>query len=72
MKVVLSHPTGNRNVRAVLDALTAGDNLVEFDTTIVGDPSSLLLKIFPAKLKREWLRRSFHIDKKKNKQLSAA
>jgi glycosyltransferase involved in cell wall biosynthesis len=63
MKVVVLHPTGNRNVRAVLTGLNKAKMLLEFNTTLVINPNSILLKLLPAKIKQELLRRTYlHID----------
>jgi glycosyltransferase involved in cell wall biosynthesis len=59
MKIVLSHPTGNRNVRAVMASLAKADMLAQFNTTLAAAPNSLWLKLLPAGTRSEWLRRSF-------------
>jgi glycosyltransferase involved in cell wall biosynthesis len=59
MKIVLSHPTGNRNVRAVIAALAGAEFLHEFDTTLSANPTAAWLKILPSGIRQEWLRRSF-------------
>ncbi|MEJ6981983.1 glycosyltransferase family 4 protein [Pedobacter sp. P351] len=61
MQVVVSHPTGNRNVRAVIDNLLAADLLAEFCTTLAVAPDSFVLKLLPAALRRELQRRAFDI-----------
>lgn len=61
MKILLSHPTGNRNVREVIAALSRAGQLKEFHTTIAANPNSSLLKILPNSLKKEWLRRSYNL-----------
>jgi glycosyltransferase involved in cell wall biosynthesis len=61
MKVVLSHPTGNRNVRAILAALLGGDMLAEFDTTLAVNPQATWLKLLPVRLRQEWLRRTYTV-----------
>ena len=61
MQVVLSHPTGNRNVRAILAALCAGGTLAEFDTTLAVDPTAVWLRLLPPPLRQEWLRRTYAV-----------
>jgi glycosyltransferase involved in cell wall biosynthesis len=65
MKVIISHPTGNRNVRAVITGLADANMLARFNTTLVADPDALWLKLLPNNLRTEWLRRSFPIAKAK-------
>jgi glycosyltransferase involved in cell wall biosynthesis len=59
MKVVVLHPTGNKNVRAVVTGLNQAGMLVEFNTTIAVDADSPALKFLPEKLKQELLRRTY-------------
>jgi glycosyltransferase involved in cell wall biosynthesis len=59
MKVVVFHPTGNKNVRAVVAGLNQAGMLAEFDTTLVVNEKSGLLKYIPGTLKQELLRRSY-------------
>jgi glycosyltransferase involved in cell wall biosynthesis len=61
MGIILSHPTGNSNVRAMLTGLAESNNLIEFDTTFSADPNTFWLKLLPQALKGECLRRSFPI-----------
>ncbi|MEP6749982.1 MAG: glycosyltransferase family 4 protein [Bacteroidota bacterium] len=59
MNILISHPTGNRNVRAVITALAGAAFLSEFDTTLAANPGAAWLKMLPAGIREEWLRRSF-------------
>lgn len=59
MNVVLTHPTGNANVRAVLAALVKAGALAEFDTTLATDPTAGWLKLLPGSVRNELLRRTF-------------
>jgi len=59
MKVVILHPTGNKNVRAVVAGLNQAGMLVEFNTTIAVNANSPILKFLPEKLKQELLRRTY-------------
>ncbi|GAA4316689.1 hypothetical protein GCM10023149_13850 [Mucilaginibacter gynuensis] len=65
MKIILTHPTGNRNVRAVLDGLLRNDFLAEFETTLAIDPASAWLKVLPKVMQKELLRRSYDVSKDK-------
>ncbi|GAC1426329.1 MAG: hypothetical protein NVSMB7_02790 [Chitinophagaceae bacterium] len=59
MNILISHPTGNRNVRAVITAMASAGCLHEFDTTLAANPRAVWLKVLPAAIRQEWLRRSF-------------
>lgn len=59
MKVIVSHPQGNRNVRAIISAFDKRQQLAEFDTTIAVDEQSGWLKLLPGALRAELLRRTF-------------
>ncbi|ADB42260.1 glycosyltransferase family 4 protein [Spirosoma linguale] len=59
MKILLSHPTGNANVRAVLSALVKANALAEFNTTLATNPDAGWLKLLPGSLRSELLRRTF-------------
>lgn len=61
MKIVLSHPTGNEFVRALIAALSKQGMLAEFNTTVAADPSSRLLQLLPVSLRQEWLRRTYPV-----------
>jgi len=61
MKVMVSHPTGNRNVRAVLTSFSAAGLLAGFNTTLAVDPKHYLLNLLPERFSRELMRRSYPI-----------
>jgi glycosyltransferase involved in cell wall biosynthesis len=61
MKAVLSHPTGNRNVRAILASLLAAGQLAEFATTLAISPQAAWLRLMPNSLRQEWLRRTYEV-----------
>ena len=61
MKAVLSHPTGNRNVRAILASLLSADQLAEFATTLAISPQAAWLRLLPGSLRQEWLRRTYAV-----------
>jgi glycosyltransferase involved in cell wall biosynthesis len=61
MKVVVLHPTGNKNVRAVLTGLSKARMLSEFDTTLAINPKSFWIKYLPGNIRQELLRRTYPI-----------
>jgi len=65
MNIIVSHPTGNANLRAALKGIDAGSNLLEFHTSIATDPQAAWLKLIPSSLREELLRRTFPISRKK-------
>lgn len=62
MKIVVTHPTGNRNVRAVISSFEEAGILAKFSTTLAVNPDSSLLKLLPEKLRKEFIRRSYPVD----------
>lgn len=56
--VIVSHPTGNANVRSDLRALERAGSLAAFYTT-VGIPPSITQRVSPAWLRQELARRTF-------------
>jgi len=65
MKLLLSHPAGNQNVRAMLDASETAGMLARFSTTIAVSPDNLALKLVPQGLSRDLLRRRFNLPREK-------
>lgn len=59
--IVLSHPTGNRNVRAVLAGLEQAKQLALFQTTVAVKQSSWYVRLMPQTIKKELLRRTYDI-----------
>jgi alpha-maltose-1-phosphate synthase len=57
--VLLSHPTGNQNVRNALISLVENGMLAEFWTTIAWDPNSRWNRILPRRWREQLARRSF-------------
>lgn len=57
--VLLSHPTGNQNVRNTLRSLFDHELLAEFWTTIFWDPESPWNRLLPAGMRAQLARRSF-------------
>lgn len=62
MKIVVMHPTGNRNVRAVISSFQEAGMLAKFNTTLAFDPDDSWLKLLPAKIRNEFIRRSYPVD----------
>lgn len=65
MKIVVIHPTGNRNVRAVISSFEEAGMLALYSTTLAVDPTSSWLSLLPANLRNEFIRRSYPVDFKK-------
>lgn len=63
MKIIVSHPTGNANVRAAIHAFAKHNMLAEFNTTISTRPNAKWLKLVPNSFRSELLRRSYPVDK---------
>lgn len=61
MKIVLSHPTGNEFVRGLVSALHNKGTLTKFFTTVAADASAPWLKLLPAGVRQEWLRRTYPV-----------
>ena len=61
MKVVVSHPTGNQFVRALISVLSKEGLLSEFHTTLAVHPDELWLKLLSDKIRNTLLRRSYPI-----------
>jgi len=65
MKILVSHPHGNRNVRSIVKAFDERSFLAEFDTTLAINPDAFWLKALPGGVRQEMLRRTFPLDAKK-------
>jgi glycosyltransferase involved in cell wall biosynthesis len=63
--ILLAHPTGNAFSRALLDALLARRQLGLFATTIAFNGRETWLKLLPASLRSELLRRQFDVPSEK-------
>ncbi|HEY2138458.1 MAG TPA: glycosyltransferase family 4 protein [Chthoniobacterales bacterium] len=59
--ILLVHPFGNANVRAVLSALDEADRLGKFLTTLGWSNTSPLLAALPEKLRAEMMRRGYEL-----------
>jgi alpha-maltose-1-phosphate synthase len=57
--VLLSHPTGNQNLRNALQSLNENWMLKEFWTTVAWDPHSHWNRVLPAGLRAQMARRAF-------------
>lgn len=61
-KIILSHPTGNANVRAVLEALYRSQTLAEFHTTIATYPSNIFGQLAKLPGLNEFSKRQYLLD----------
>lgn len=59
--ILISHPTGNANVRAVMSALDEAEKLTLFQTTIASQDSDWYLSLVPRTLREQLLRRRYNI-----------
>ena len=57
--VLMSHPTGNQNVRNALRSLVEQDMLAEFWTTVAWNPQSKWNRALPSSLRDQLARRAF-------------
>jgi glycosyltransferase involved in cell wall biosynthesis len=57
--VLISHPTGNQNVRNALRSLVEHDMLAEFWTTIAWNPDSKWNRLLPSRMQSQLGRRAF-------------
>lgn len=62
MKIVVTHPTGNRNVRAVISSFEEAGILGGFSTTLAVNPDSAWLKLVPDRMRKEFARRTYPIN----------
>ena len=60
--LLLTHPAGNQNVRAVLAACEGAGFLARFATTVAAFEGDAPSRLLPGALRREWLRRRFDIS----------
>jgi glycosyltransferase involved in cell wall biosynthesis len=65
MKIIMSHPTGNTNVRAIISALESVNMLEEFNTTVAVNTGSILLKLLPESASKQLQRRNYDIPNSK-------
>ncbi len=61
MQVVISHPTGNKNVRAIMEGLHKARMLAAAHSTIITNPNNRFLKILPNSIRSELLRRTYPV-----------
>ncbi len=59
LSIVLSHPTGNQNVRNALRSFTENEMLAEFWTTLAWNPESRWSAMLPAGLRSQLEKRAF-------------
>jgi glycosyltransferase involved in cell wall biosynthesis len=65
MNILVSHPTGNANLRAAIMGLDNAGSLREFHTCLATDPNSAWLNFLPSSIKSELLRRTFPVEQSK-------
>ena len=65
MSIIISHPTGNKNVRAVLEGLDTEGLLEEFHTTLLADANASWIKLLPKSFRNEWLRKTYPVNSDK-------
>lgn len=63
--ILLSHPTGNANVRALLSGLFKANQLSLFQTTVATQKFDWYVNWFPQAIKQEFLRRYYNLPKSK-------
>lgn len=63
--LLISHPTGNANVRGVITALERADKLASFQTTVAVPKSSWYFHFLPTTVKKELLRRAYDLPSSK-------
>jgi len=61
MNIVVTHPTGNRNVRAVLSSFEDAGFLAQFATTLAVNPDNVILKLLPRKIREELSKRAYPV-----------
>ena len=62
---LVTHPTGNANVRAVLSALDQVGKLALFQTTVAVQKSDWYIQLLPSKIGKELLRRTYQLPSSK-------
>lgn len=58
---LVTHPTGNANVRAVIAALEQVGKLALFQTTVAVQQSDWYVHLLPGIIRKEFLRRTYHL-----------
>ncbi len=66
--ILISHPTGNTFVRALLQGLADGGRDYTFHTTLAADTNRWWTRCLPTGLRREWMRRSFPVPQTRCRQ----
>ncbi|ANE49261.1 glycosyltransferase family 4 protein [Flavisolibacter tropicus] len=61
MSIVISHPTGNQNVRAVLNSFSETELLTRFITTVAINARAQWLNFLPNRFRQECLRRTYSL-----------
>lgn len=63
--ILLSHPTGNANVRALLTSLEQANQLSLFQTTVAMEETDWYVNLLPQAVKQEFLRRNYSLPRAK-------
>lgn len=63
--ILLSHPTGNANVRALLTGLEQANQLSFFQTTVAMQEFEWCVNLLPQAVKQEFLRRNYNLPSSK-------
>lgn len=63
--LLITHPTGNTFVRALLVALEQAGELGSFQTTVAAQASDWYVRLMPQNLRKELLRRTYNITQSK-------
>jgi len=59
LSILISHPTGNQNLRNAIQSLAENEMLAEFWTTIAWDPESLWNRFLPERVQSTLARRAY-------------
>ena len=60
MKLLVSHPTGNANVRAVLAAFERNNILARYFTTVATSRDSPMIKLLPKNIRKEGTKKELY------------
>ena len=63
--ILLSHPTGNANVKALLTGLEQTNQLSLFRTTVAMEEADWYVNLLPQSVKQEFLRRNYSLPRSK-------
>lgn len=66
--ILVSHPTGNNNVKELIKEMDSKNMLYSFETCVAINENSSIIKILPKTIREELLRRAFLVKKERIKQ----